>query len=80
MPKLLKEVAVFDDWWPEVDPKRWPVAGSVVVCRDAKVRLGSRSWMVSIMGDGKLAGDMVTRGLFWQLQDALIFARAIRGE
>lgn len=75
-----KEIVVFDEHWPEVDPEMWPVAGSVVVCKDAKVRLGSRSWMVSIMGDGKLAGDMIQRGLFWQLRDALTFSRAIQGE
>lgn len=79
MPKVpIREVVVFDDWWPEVDPKRWPVAGSVVVCKDAKVRLGGRTWLVAIMGDGKLAGDMVPRGLFWQLRDALTFAQVIR--
>jgi len=55
-------------------------AGDVVVALDPQERLGRSTWTVFVQGDGTLEGDTVQRGLFWNKEDAMMFAAAIEAE
>ena len=76
---------VYDCAWSEISKEDWPKAGEVFVCKALPVSMQSINqkhtmWAVSIMGDGTLENDNVTRGMFWNEEDADIFANAIACE
>lgn len=64
-------------YWNEIEKKDWPKPGEVYICKDTQKRLGSETWIVSIMGDGTFEGDTVQQGIFWRMVNAEIFAQAL---
>jgi len=64
---------VFDGFAPQDDLE----PGDVAVALDPQERLGERTWLVFIQGDGTLEGDTVQLGLFWERSHAVMFAAEI---
>ncbi|MHB1419527.1 MAG: hypothetical protein ACYCX4_08025 [Bacillota bacterium] len=68
------EAVIYDSYWQDIQEQDWPEPGTVYVCLDPQKRLGDRTWSVSVMGDGTAEGDTVLLGLFWQQENAAMFA------
>lgn len=67
---------IYEQLWNEIDQKDWPDKDEIFICLDPQKRLGNWTWVVSIMGDQTLEGDIVQLGLFWQKGNAVLFAGA----
>ena len=70
-------ILIYDEYWQEIQEQDWPEPGMVYVCLDPQKRLGEKTWSVSIMGNGTLEGDTVQQGLFWQRDNAVLFAETL---
>lgn len=74
----MKPVKIYDVKWNEIPKNDWPEVGQIYVCLDPQNTLGNDTWSVSIMGDGSLTGDTVRQGLFWNKDNAVLFAYALQ--
>ena len=71
-------ILIYDKKWHEIPEQDEPQSGMVYVCLDEQDRLGKeKTWSVSIMGDGTAEGDTVPQGLFWQKDNAVLFAEEL---
>lgn len=73
-------ILVYNIYWHEIQEQDWPEPGMIYVCLDPQNRLGKETWSVSIMGDGTAEGDTVQQGLFWDKNNAVLFAEVLEDE
>jgi hypothetical protein len=81
----------YDKFWQDIDQKDWPSQGEIFVCKDPQKRCWPDCWSVAIFWDpstwkSEFTGngwttcpeiDIITRGLFWTKEDAILFAKAL---
>ncbi len=71
------KIRIYDKLWQHIEQKNWPLPGQIFVCKDPQERLGPDTWGVAKMSLPH-EHDLTNRGLFWQKEDAIVFAMAIR--
>ncbi len=72
------KIRIYDMSWEDIDEINWPDPGQIFIAKDPQNRLGPDTWGVARMKDHN-EYDLTSLGLFWEKDDALIFAKAIAG-
>jgi len=70
-------ILIYDKKWHEIPEQDHPEYGMVYICLDEQDRLGKETWLVSIMGDDTAEGDTTRQGLFWEKDNAVLFAETL---
>lgn len=76
----MAEYLEYDKQWHEIKEQDWPEPGGIYICLnypDKEETWGSEMWIVSRKGDNTLKNPYMPLGLFWKIEDARIFAKAV---
>jgi len=73
-------ILIYNLYMHEISKENKPKTGMIFIHLDEQNRLGEKTWSVSIMGDCTMENDSIQQGLFWDLENAVLFTESLQNK